>query len=179
MSLRQTSPQQIRIEQAAARQGLARHGALGGARGSSSPSGSPGIQAGLPEARGARGWTAPAARPRPRGSEPELPPAGRPFSSLSLLAAGGSAGGAQGGHTGALTLSRVLSPVPRRPGHGPSAKVNGVTGWRWIGQARGEEARAGRGPSPQRSAPGPWRVEVWKPCLLLGWGPWGPHSWVP
>lgn len=53
-----------------------------------------------------------------------------------------------------------------------------MTGWRWIGQARGEEARAGRGPSPRGGgSPGTWGMEIRKPCLLMGWGPGGP--WGP
>lgn len=46
---------------------------------------------------------------------------------------------------GARTPDGARSPSRATPASAPLPKTIGVTGWRWTGPARGEEARAGSG----------------------------------
>lgn len=114
----------------------------------------------------------PAARPRALKSDLKVPLTGCSFGSSAHFSASPGPGESAGG---ALRWAHK-SPHPQATA--PRPRTMGVTGWRWIGQARGEEARAGRGPGvgfPQALGDGgagallmSW---AWGPQLLPGEGP--------
>lgn len=107
----------------------------------------------------------PAARPRALMSDLKVPLTGCSFGSSLHFSASPGPGESAGG---ALRWAHK-SPHPQATA--PRPRTMGVTGWRWIGQARGEEARAGRGPGvgfPQALGGGG------AGALLMGWA-WGPQ----